>query len=129
MEKITDYVTLKRKKADGTTKTFHKDLSSWGGSRVMGHVGFFTAERVIKLIKKLSCAQSEKERVEIIKNAKGISNFEFKFKQRKIPFRHKKVLTCTNCTVSSYYDNRIAKGEFKCPSCGENPMCKSYHSP
>ena len=90
----------------------------------MGYVAFYTAERVIKLIKKLSYAQSEKERVEIIKNAKGISNFEFKFKQRKIPFRHRKVLTCTNCTVSSSYDNRITKDEFKCPSCGENPNSK-----
>ena len=124
MEKISDYITLKRKKADGTTETFHKDLSSWGGSKVMGYVAFYTAERVIKLIKKLSYAQSEKERVEIIKNAKGISNFEFKLKQRKIPFRHRKVLTCTNCTVSSSYDNRIPKDEFKCPSCGENPNSK-----
>ena len=124
MEKTTDYISLKRKKADGTTETFHKDLSSWGGSRVMGHVGFYTAVRVVKLIKKLSCAQSKKERVEIIKNAKGLSNFEFKFKQRKIPFSHRKVLTCTKCGVASSYDNRIAKGEFKCPSCGENPRSK-----
>ena len=121
MEKITDYITLKRKKADGTTETFHKDLSSWGGSKVMGHVAFYTAERVVKLIKKLSDAQSKKERVEIIKNAKGISNFEFKFKQKKIPFRHRKALTCTKCEVISCYDGRISTDEFKCPSCGENP--------
>ena len=124
MEKITDYIALKRKKADGTTETFNKDLSSWGGSKVMGHVAFYTAERVVKLIKKLSYAQSEKERVEIIKNAKGISNSEFKFKQRKIPFRHREALTCTKCGVISSYDNRISKDEFKCPSCGENPRSK-----
>ena len=119
MEKTTDYITLKRKKADGTTETFHKDLSSWGGSKVMGHVAFYTAARVVKLIKKLSDAQSKKERVEIIKNAKGISNFEFK--QNKIPFWHRKVLTCTKCGGISCYDNRISKDEFICPSCGENP--------
>ena len=75
MEKTTDYIVLKRKKADGTTETFIKDLSNWGGSKVMGHVAFYTAERVVKLIKKLSYAKSEKERAEIIKNARGISNF------------------------------------------------------
>ena len=121
MEKTTDYIALKRKKANGITETFHKDLSSWGGSKVMGHVAFYTPNRVVKLIKKLSDAQSKKERVEIIKNAKGMSNFEFKFKQRKIPFRHRDVLTCTKCGVMSCYDNRIPKNEFKCASCGENP--------
>ncbi len=121
MEKTSDYIALKRKKADGTTETFNKDLSSWGGSKVMGHVAFYSAERVVKLIKKLSYAQSEKERVEIIKNAKGISNFQFKLKQRKIPFSHRMVLTCKKCGVTSCYDNRIPKDEFKCPSCGESP--------
>ena len=85
----------------------------------MGHVAFYTAARVVKLIQKLSDAQSKKERVEIIKNAKGISNFEFK--QNKIPFWHRKVLTCTKCGGISCYDNRIPKDEFICPSCGENP--------
>jgi len=93
------------------------DFSQWGGRYVKDHVGFYTATRAIKLIKKLRDAASEEERMEIIKNSKGMTIIEHKRRTRNIPVRNRKFLKCKGCLVSSLHDTRLPEGERECPSC------------
>jgi hypothetical protein len=118
----TDVLHLTKKGKDGTEKHYRMDFSQWGGRFVKGHVGFYTAQRAIELIKNLLEAASEEERVEIIKNSKGVPTLEHKRRMRMVPFGNRKVLLCEVCTINSVYDDRIPEDERECPSCGSRPI-------
>lgn len=116
----TDVLYLSKKGSDETEKPCQVNFSRWGGRFVKGHMGFYTGRRAIELIIKLRDAASEEERMETIKNSKGITIIEHK--RRKVPYRNRKLLLCKDCGINSVYDTRIPQGSRKCPSCGSNNL-------
>ena len=83
----------------------------------------FTAERAVELIEKLRDADSEKARIQILKdNNKGKNPEELKKRLRNVPWKHRLVRYCPTCKVIFVVDGRKEQSEQKCHSCGSNEI-------
>jgi hypothetical protein len=93
------------------------------GRQVLNSTTTFTAERAVELIEKLRDADSEKARIQILKdNNKGKNPEELKKRLRNVPWKHRLVRYCPTCKVIFVVDGRKEQSEQKCHSCGSNEI-------
>ena len=119
----TDVIYLKTKGSEQEDHSHSIDFSQWGGRFVKNHMAFYTAERVIEMIKKLRDTSSVKERLKLIKNGKGMSMAEYK-KLQKGPFWNRPYLTCYDCGSELRYNIKMPQSERTCPSCWSNEIAE-----
>ena len=93
------------------------------GRQVLNSTTTFTAERAVELIEKLRDADSEKARIQILKdNNKGKNPEEVKKRLRNVPWKHRLVRYCPTCKVIFVVDGRKEQSEQRCHSCGSNEI-------
>jgi len=117
----TDVIYLETKGSDQEEHTHTIDFSQWGGRFVKDHMAFYTAARVIEMFKKLRDTTSVKERLELIKNGKGMSIAEYK-ENLQVPFWNRPYLTCYDCGSELRYNTKLPQSERTCPSCGSEEI-------
>ena len=118
----TDVLYLVKKGDKAKEESYEIDFSQWGGRFVKDHMAFYTVARLIGIIQKLRDTPSEKERLELIKNGKGMSITEYKENLQKVPFWHRPYLTCHDCGSELRYNVKKPKSERICPSCGSKEI-------
>ena len=117
----TDVIYHETKGSDQDEHTHTIDFSQWGGRFVKDHMAFYTAARVIEMFKKLRDTTSVKERLELIKNGKGMSIAEYK-ENLQVPFWNRPYLTCYDCGSELRYNTKLPQSERTCPSCGSKEI-------
>ena len=86
----------------------------------------FTAKRAVELIEKLRDANSEEERIKILKDTYlGKSSEEVKARARNIPWKQRIFRYCPVCELDFIVDGRKEKTEQRCHSCGSNETYKN----
>jgi hypothetical protein len=95
------------------------------GRQVPNSTANFTAKRAVELIEKLRDANSEEERIQILKdNNRGKLPEEVKARVRNIPWKQRLVRYCPVCELIVVVDGRKEKTEQRCHSCGSNETYK-----
>ena len=95
------------------------------GRQVPNSTATFTAERAVELIEKLRDANSEEERIQILKdNNRGKLPEEVKARLKKIPWFKRLLRYCPACELCVVVDGRKEKIEQRCLLCGSNETYK-----